>query len=84
MRVGLDIGSTTIKCVVLNEQDQVVFDMYERHGSHVVQKAQELLLRLAREQLAGKPAFFRFCGYGPCGRMWCALCTGGICHPSGR
>ena len=62
MRVGLDIGSTTIKCVVLNEQDQVVFDMYERHGSHVVQKAQELLLRLAREQLAGKPAFLAISG----------------------
>ena len=62
MRVGLDIGSTTIKCVVLNEQDQVVFDMYERHGSHVVQKAQELLLHLAREQLAGKPAFLAISG----------------------
>ena len=25
MRVGLDIGSTTIKCVVLNDADQIIY-----------------------------------------------------------
>ena len=62
MRVGLDIGSTTIKCVVLNEQDQVIYDTYERHGSHITQKAQELLQRLAKEQLNGKPAYLAISG----------------------
>ena len=31
MRVGLDIGSTTIKCVVLNDAEQIVYSTYERH-----------------------------------------------------
>ena len=30
MRVGLDIGSTTIKCVVLNDAGQIVYSTYER------------------------------------------------------
>lgn len=51
MRVGLDIGSTTIKCVVLDENDQVIYDTYERHGSHISEKAQELLRRLTKEQI---------------------------------
>lgn len=25
MRIGLDVGSTTLKCVVLNEQNEVLF-----------------------------------------------------------
>ena len=28
MRVGLDIGSTTIKCVVLNDAGQIVYSTY--------------------------------------------------------
>ena len=45
MRVGLDIGSTTIKCVVLDENDALVYSTYERHYSHILEKAQELLRR---------------------------------------
>ena len=57
MRVGLDIGSTTIKCVVLDEHDQVIYDTYERHGSHITEKAQELLARLAKEKVPGGKAY---------------------------
>ena len=39
MRVGLDIGSTTIKCVVLNENDGILYSTYERHFSHILEKA---------------------------------------------
>ena len=38
MRVGLDIGSTTIKCVVLDEQDTLLYSTYERHYSHILEK----------------------------------------------
>ena len=62
MRIGLDIGSTTIKCVVLNEQEQVIFDTYERHGSHIAEKAAGLLRRLAKEQLAGQKAYLAISG----------------------
>ena len=43
MRIGLDIGSTTIKCVALDEQNQIVFSSYERHNSHIAEKAANLL-----------------------------------------
>ena len=46
MRVGLDIGSTTIKCVVLGEHDELLYSTYERHYSHILEKAQELLRRI--------------------------------------
>ncbi|OUP25582.1 acyl-CoA dehydratase activase [Gemmiger sp. An194] len=62
MRVGLDIGSTTIKCVVLDEHDQVIYDTYERHGSHITEKAGELLARLAKEQVPGGKAYLAISG----------------------
>ena len=34
-RVGLDIGSTTCKIVVLDNQYQVVFSSYKRHKASV-------------------------------------------------
>ena len=38
MNVGLDIGSTTIKCVVINEAKEIVYQSYERHKSRVREK----------------------------------------------
>ena len=46
MRVGLDIGSTTIKCAVMNSMNEIVWSAYERHNSHILEKAQELLLKI--------------------------------------
>ena len=46
MRLGLDIGSTTIKCVVLDDDNRIVHTTYERHYSHITEKAAELLRNL--------------------------------------
>lgn len=46
MRIGLDIGSTTIKCAVLDDDNYVVHTSYERHFSHIVEKATELFNQL--------------------------------------
>ncbi len=46
MRLGLDIGSTTIKCVVLSDAGDILHQSYERHYSHIVEKSAELLRRL--------------------------------------
>ena len=62
MRVGLDIGSTTIKCVVLDENDALVYSTYERHYSHILEKAQELLRRIDTEQLHGQTALLSISG----------------------
>lgn len=62
VRVGLDIGSTTIKCVVLGEHDELLYSTYERHYSHILEKAQELLRRIDAEQLHGCKALLSISG----------------------
>ncbi len=47
LKVGLDVGSTTIKCVVLDDADNLVYSTYERHYSHILEKSEELLRRVA-------------------------------------
>ena len=47
LRVGLDVGSTTIKCVVLDDRNNLIYHTYERHYSHIVEKSAELLRRVA-------------------------------------
>ena len=49
MKIGLDIGSTTIKCVVLDNAGAIVYQSYERHYSHIVSKAAEVLRRVEQE-----------------------------------
>ncbi len=55
MRVGLDIGSTTIKCVVLDD-DKIVYSTYERHYSHILEKGEEILARIAKDYVDGGKA----------------------------
>ena len=52
-RIGIDIGSTTAKTVVLNEDGGMVFRAYERHYSKVREKAAEQL-RSAAEAIGGQ------------------------------
>ncbi len=45
-RIGIDIGSTTVKVVVLDEKNQLLFRSYERHFSKVREKTCEILRRI--------------------------------------
>ena len=56
MKVGLDVGSTTIKCVVLDDADRIVYSTYERHFSHILEKSEELLRRVAEQYVPGGSA----------------------------
>ena len=49
LKIGLDVGSTTIKCVVLDDADNLIYSTYERHFSHILEKSEELLRRVAGE-----------------------------------
>ena len=60
MRVGLDVGSTTIKCVVLDDRNNLIYHTYERHYSHIVEKSAELLRRVAER--CGREAVFAISG----------------------
>lgn len=51
--VGIDIGSTTIKAVVLDDQDNVIYKSYERHYSRISEKLGEVLQELENGPLKG-------------------------------
>lgn len=42
---GIDIGSTTVKLVVLDDKSQILFGEYKRHGAHIQETLSELLKR---------------------------------------
>ncbi len=46
MKIGLDIGSTTIKCVVLDNDNKIIYSSYERHYSQITQKIGEILSKV--------------------------------------
>ena len=49
MRLGLDVGSTTIKCVVLDHNNKLLYSTYERHYSQITSKIGEILQRVRKE-----------------------------------
>ena len=53
LRIGIDIGSTTVKVVVLDEQNKLLFRSYERHYSKARERSVETL-RSIRDKLAGQ------------------------------
>ena len=53
MKVGLDVGSTTIKCVVVDDVGNITYSTYERHFSHILEKSEELLRRVAEQHVPG-------------------------------
>ena len=43
MRIGMDVGSTTLKCVAIDNENKIVYKAYERHYSKIAQKSSEML-----------------------------------------
>ncbi len=46
MRLGIDVGSTTVKLVLLNDDGSIAYSKYERHMSNVFLKVEEMLTGL--------------------------------------
>lgn len=60
-RIGLDVGSTTIKCIVLNG-DMVCYQSYERHRARVREKATELLRYIDENITHGEEVYLSVTG----------------------
>ena len=43
MRIGMDVGSTTLKCVAIDDNNNIVYKAYERHFSKIAEKSAEML-----------------------------------------
>lgn len=41
--LGIDIGSTTVKIAILDENNEVVFSDYERHFANIQETLSDLL-----------------------------------------
>ena len=46
-RAGIDVGSTTVKLVVLDEAGGILFGKYRRHCAHTQEAVAELLREAA-------------------------------------
>lgn len=46
LHIGLDVGSTTVKIAILDENDQLVFSHYQRHFSDVQHTVSDLLQKM--------------------------------------
>ena len=52
-RVGIDIGSTTVKIAILDEQNQILFSAYERHYANIQETLRDIVTE-ALEQLGDR------------------------------
>ncbi|MBO0430685.1 2-hydroxyacyl-CoA dehydratase [Enterococcus sp. DIV0660C] len=66
LRAGIDVGSTTVKLVLLDEQNQTIFSKYERHYSDV-KKATAKTLREAQALVRDQPIAMAITGSGGMG-----------------
>ncbi|MDD3347609.1 acyl-CoA dehydratase activase [Oscillibacter sp.] len=71
MKVGLDVGSTTIKCAVMDDTGNILYSTYERHFSHILEKAEELLLRVAKQYVPNGRAELAISGSAGMGMAEC-------------
>lgn len=46
MRLGIDIGSTTVKLILLDQKDHILYSRYERHMSNVFETVVDLLKKM--------------------------------------
>lgn len=49
LRLGIDAGSTTVKMVVMNEENQIVYSKYKRHFSNVKKTIMAVLAEIKEE-----------------------------------
>ncbi len=50
LRLGIDVGSTTVKLVLMDEDGNIVYSKYERHMSNVFDKAGELIREMRESE----------------------------------
>ena len=49
MRIGMDVGSTTLKCVAIDDNNNIVYKAYERHYSKIAEKSAAMLSQIIKE-----------------------------------
>ena len=63
LRLGIDVGSTTVKLAVIDDNDNLVYANYERHHTDIRATAKELFAR-ARKVIGAAPMRVSITGSG--------------------
>ncbi len=63
IKLGIDIGSTTVKIALLDEKDEIIFSEYKRHFSNVRQTLHDLILE-TKEKIGDVTATVKITGSG--------------------
>jgi len=63
LRVGIDIGSTTVKVVVLDEQNKLLFRSYERHYSKTRERACQTLRSIGTTEDVAQWSAYLHCNF---------------------
>ncbi|MDE5868017.1 MAG: acyl-CoA dehydratase activase, partial [Anaeroplasmataceae bacterium] len=61
-KVGLDVGSTTIKCVILDEENNLIYSDYKRHYSHIKDNIVAKLNELKKKNILDDTCFLAISG----------------------
>ena len=54
-RVGIDIGSTTVKIAVLDDNNNILFSAYERHYANIQENLRAIMERAYNEVMLLRP-----------------------------
>ncbi len=49
-RLGIDLGSTTAKVVLIDDEDEIIYSAYSRHNTRIVDTLQELLTSILNKE----------------------------------
>ncbi len=69
LKIGIDIGSTTIKCAAMDQTGAILHQSYQRHFSQIPQKTAELLRELQAKLPDGEPALLAVTGSAGMGKI---------------
>lgn len=62
LKIGLDVGSTTIKCAVINENNELIYSDYHRHYSHIKDNLIDILKTIKEKEIIDGKACFAISG----------------------
>lgn len=62
LKIGLDVGSTTIKCVVLDDNNKIIYSDYKRHYSHIKDNIILKLNELKEQNIINDKAYIAISG----------------------
>ena len=81
-KLGIDIGSTTVKIAILDSQDNILFSDYERHFANIQETLASLIAKASNElgDLSVSPVITKASGGSVYAGGYCSIhCSHSLC-----